>query len=157
MCLSEDRPGACGYPTAARKETHSEVRAGATVAKRVKPPLGQHGCDPLEARDVSSPLGDRVIPVETDRFLDCAPKGLHVRGAENLLRPTGVRRGDYRPADQSLAHRSDRLGGQLLRSRPPHSASVEAGHQLGLGLARDLDERGLLGDKAVHHGNVPPR
>ena len=116
-------------PGRARDQPDGEVGAGPAEADRVERALVEQRRALDELVDVRAPGLDRIGLVEPRRRGDGVPEPLHVRLAENGLRPALVRVGDDRPVDQTLVRRLHVALCELLRIRvlptraPSRSAS----------------------------------
>ncbi len=129
------------HPTRLREQPDGQVRAGPAKANGIEPSLVQETGAPLKGLDVRAPGGDRIGLIEPYRRPDGLPEPGEVRLAEDLLRPSGSRKGDDRPRHRTLVElipiRSAKLGHYRLRD----AARVEAGEEVRIGLAHDADER----------------
>ena len=94
-----------GLPARLGHQADREIGSGPGEADAIEAALVEQLGARLKARDVLSPRGHRVWLVETRRDRNRLPQPLHVRLAEDHLRPARVRVADDRPGDPAVAHR----------------------------------------------------
>ena len=121
-------------------QADGEVRPAAVVPHGVEPSLGQRKGAALQERGVVPPGLDEVVVIEAEGDADCRPEPLHVGGAEDLLGPARVGRGDDGPGDVAPEQEPSRLrgvGGVEHRA----SRGIETVEEVRFRVTRQADER----------------
>ena len=136
-----DRPGA---EAGKRQEPDREIGSGAVESESVEAAVVEAARPLVQVLAVRLPGGDGIVLVQPHRVGDGLPEALHVGLAEDLLRPALVRGRHDRPVVHLLNRVLHRLLAQLDHARPADPRGVEVAHQIGLRIAGDRDDRGVL-------------
>lgn len=137
--VDEPAPG----PPGTRQEPDDEIRAVRSVVHRGQLQRVERLRPGAQRRVPIAPSLDRVRLVQPHRDADRLPKPVQIGLAEDLPSPAGVRRGHDAPGHPPA--QDDAAAGALLLGRHRGDlAGVQPGHQVGVRVTGDDDQRGAL-------------